>query len=252
MTRVLFEPETGRLRLDRETFGVLADWSAGVQAGGPALTELQTAGVIDDGQPHAAVAPSVDALGRPMCWLRADLLDRDGGTETGEAWVSGEASTALLLPLPDGMTELIAMATVFLPAVLARFVELGPRPRQVAQPVPASEDLLARLTSTEPSTREAAGSELATTAPDESTRDAVNDLVSGLRRDWAIRAAWDSPRGGLEGRMLRVLDTTAGLWLAQPQQDPTAEVETIWPTTPTAVWRYLTRLLPDEDDLSWQ
>lgn len=29
----------------------------------------------------------------------------------------------------------------------------------------------------------------------------------------------------------------------------TAEVETIWPTTPTTVWRYLTRLLPDDDEL---
>lgn len=250
MTQVLFEPETGRLRLDRETFRVLADWSAGVQTASPAMTELRTTGVIDDGQPHATVAPSVHALGRPVCRLRADLRDRQGHTETGEAWVSDEASTALLLPLPDEMTELITMATVFLPALLARFVELGPRPRQIAQPVAASEDLLARLTTAEPGTREAAGAELATTAPDESTRDAVNDLVSGLRRDWAIRAAWESPRGGLEGRMLRVLDTTAGLWLAQPQQDPTAEVETIWPTNPTTVWRYLTRLLPDDDDLA--
>ncbi len=249
MTQVLFEPETGRLRLDRETFGTLADWAAGVQKVGPAMTELRAAGVLDDGQVHTTLAPGLAAVGQPVCRLRVDARDRDGAAETAEAWISGEAAAGMLLPLPDGMSEFITLAPEFLPVILARFVELGPRPRLLAQPVRATEDLIARLTASDGDSRQAAVTELAQDAPDEPTRDAVTALSSELRRDWAIRSAWESPRGGLAGRMLRVLDTTTGLWLLQPQHDPRAEVETIWPTTPTTVWRYLTRLLPDDDEL---
>lgn len=249
MTRVDFEPDTGRLRLDRETFGTLADWAAGVHTAGSAMAELRAAGVLADGQLHTTLAPGLGAVGDPVCRLRIDMRDRDGAAETAEAWVSGDAAAGMLLPLSDGMTEFITLAPVFLPVILARFVELGPRPRLLAQPVSASEDLTARLTSGGPDGRQAAAAELARSAPDEPTRDALTTLTSELRCDWAIRAAWESPRGGLAGRMLRVLDATTGLWLLQPQEDPTAEVETIWPTTPTTVWRYLTRLLPDDDEL---
>lgn len=246
MTQVLFEPEIGRLRLDRETFGTLADWAAGVHTVGPALGELRAAGVINDGQAHATVAPGLAAVGSPVCRLRIDMLDCDGAAETAEAWVSGEPAAGMLLPLPNELTEFITLTPVFLPVLLARFVELGPRPRLLAQPVRATENQIARLTTGD---RDAAVAELVDGVPDELTRNVVTDLASELRRYWAIRASWESSRGELTGRMVRVLDTAAGLWLLQSQEDPQREVETIWPTTPTTVWRYITRLLPDDDDL---
>lgn len=186
---------------------------------------------------------------RPECRLHADLHQRDGDAETGEVWVSRRPAAGLLLPLPDGMAEFITMTPTFLPVVLTRFVELGPRPRLPARPVPATEDLLDRLTTADPRGRDAAVAELAQGAPDEPTQQAVTALGPQLRRDWTIRATWTAPGGDRVGRILRVLDTIAGLWLAQPQQDPTAQVETIWPTTPTTVWRHLTGLLPDDDEL---
>lgn len=236
MTQVLFEPDTGRLRLDRETFGTLADWATGVHTAGPAMAELRAAGVLDDGQVHTTLAPGLAAVGQPVCRLRADMRDRDGAAETAEAWISGEAAAGMLLPLPDGMSEFITLASEFLPVILA-------------QPVRATEDLIARLTGSDRDSRQAAVAELAQDAPDEPTREAMTALTSELRRDWAIRSAWQSPRGGLVGRIVRVLDTTTGLWLAQPQQNPAADVEAIWPTTPTTVWRYISRLRPEDDDL---
>lgn len=249
MTQVVFEPDTGRLRLDRATFDTLADWAAGNETAGPAMGDLRATGVIDVGRPHSAVAAGLDAVTHPACLLRADLHQRDGDAETGEVWVSRRPAAGLLLPLPDGMAEFITMGPTFLPVVVARFVELGPRPRLPAGPVPAGEELLAALTTADPRGRDAAVAELARDAPDESTRQAVTAVGPELQRDWCTCATWTAPGGDRVGRILRVLDTTAGLWLARPQRDPTAQAETIWPTTPTTVWRYLTGLLPDDDEL---
>lgn len=249
--RLMFDTATGRLRLDPEMFRHLAGWAAGTQPPGSVLGEFREAGVIQGGAPHPALAAGLHAVRAPRCRLRADLRAAQGRTETGECWVSDEPVAALLLDLPDGLVEFVTLDPAFLPLALARVVELGPRPRLAAQPLQAPSGLLDRLTAAEPDVRAGAVSELAAMAPDAATREAVAALSSGLRRDWVIRSAWQAPAGSeLAGRMVRVLDSSAGLWLIQPQAVLGMGAELLWPTTPTMVWRYLTRLLPDDHELA--
>ncbi|WP_279582987.1 hypothetical protein [Fodinicola feengrottensis] len=42
-----------------------------------------------------------------------------------------------------------------------------------------------------------------------------------------------------------MLDTEAGLWL----MEPSVGLAVIWPTTPTAIWRALVCLLPQDNEI---
>lgn len=241
MTTVEFQPDTGHLRLGRATFDQLVRWYADrgdPGRAGPIPAALSAAGAAD---PHGNLAPPVDlafsAVTGAICQLaievrRVDTDTGDGAEESGSGWVTGDAAT-LLLPLPDGRHELGLVHPTFLPAMLLRVVELGPRPR-LATPAPVSAELtqLDQLTGADPAARTAAATTLLGTARP--------------RRDWQIRATWRPSAGSTGVRVVRVLDTDDGLWLVEASQREAV----LFPTTPTAVFRALVRLLPQDHELA--
>jgi hypothetical protein len=118
---VHFDTDTGRLRLDQDAFQTLAAWAGGRSRKDPGLDDLRAAGVVRRGTPHPALVPGLDAVAHPVCRLSLTMRDGAGRVESGEGWVNGGAA-ALLLDLPDGLREFVAVHPTFLPAALARIV----------------------------------------------------------------------------------------------------------------------------------
>lgn len=233
---VEFDVDSGQLRLDRPTFQRLADWftAPGGRGGAESVpAELRDAGVLDErDQLHPALAPGLAAVADPMCRLAVRMRDGSGRTERGDGWVGGDAA-ALLLDLPDGRCEFGIVHPTFLPVMLARVVGLGPRPRLGGEPRQATVDQLDQLTDPDPASRSTAAARLS--APG----------LAELRSDWQLQAAWQPAEGSSGIRAFRVLDTPAGLWLVEPHEHRPM----LFPTTPSAVWRRLVRLLPTDAEL---
>lgn len=231
---VLFDTDSYRLRLDRDSFRALVAWRSGQHGEATGLDRLRAAGVVQpDDRLHPALQPGLDAVLNPICRLVIRMRDGQGGAERGDSWVGGDA-TALLLDLPNGLCEFGTVHPSFLPAMLARILELGPRPRLAGEPVQATPELLDQLTDPDPVRRDSAARPLG------------HDSLAELHRDWQIQASWQ-PGGGSAGvRALRVLDTAAGLWLVEPHTDRAV----LFPTSPSAVWLELVRLLPTDQELS--
>jgi len=242
---VLFDATTGRLRLDQASVAALLTWVGG---GGPdeeAMRGLADAGVIDGGTPHPVLLPVLDAMTEPLCRLR---LDRDGDPFAA-GWATVGAA-AVLLPVPDDLRELVGLPPSFVPAALARVIGLGPRRRHDGAPWQVSTQALEGLltpapddaereravAAVEPASVEAAGDHAAV---------AVEALTAGRCRRWTAIAEWGGAQDG--SRRLDLLDASpVGIWLLEP----TGDLVLVWPTTPTAVWRSLTRLLPDDHEVA--
>jgi hypothetical protein len=242
---VLFDTDTARLRLDRDTFDALVAWLRGAGGDRGRLEELRSSGVIEGGQPHPALIPGFEAITDALIRLSIQMRDGNGRSERGEGWVSGEA-VAILLDLPGGLCEFLVIHPIFLPAGLAKVVQLGPRLRPVAVPVQVKPELLELLTDSNPAVREAAADRLVDSAPNREVESAMRAMIVGLHRSWYVATEWVGPDGTPGSRALHVLDTDAGLWVVEPR----TEVSVVWPTTPTAVFRALTRLLPNDNDLA--
>jgi hypothetical protein len=204
----VFDPAKGRLELTEPALATLVAHAAdpvaaATEDGAPErLRELAAAGVIRGGEAHPAIAGAIRAIVRPdLCTLE---LAHSGKAMRG--WVSYDAA-ALLLPPGDGEERtLLALHPTLLPEALARFVELGPRPRAAAAaPVP----------------------------PDDPS-------VGAVRRRWRLTAAWTLDDGSHGGGALEIADAESGLWLLHPSAGPDANA---WPVTPTFVWRHIVRLL---------
>lgn len=159
MTRVLFDENSGRLRLSQEAAGTLLAWADGEEVDAAQWRALVDAGVVRNGgwqwgngkfggkgggrlggkgggkdggrsgaQPHPAVAPAVQAMADPLCLVlvhSAGIEDGNGARAAG--WMGTEAA-ALLLDSPDGMVEVLSLPPMSVPAALARVLGLSPRP----------------------------------------------------------------------------------------------------------------------------
>ncbi|GAA1667865.1 hypothetical protein GCM10009765_16530 [Fodinicola feengrottensis] len=241
---VLFDAESGRLRLDDDSFETLSQWAHGQPTAGD-VAPLRQAGVIDRGRPHEKLLPGLLAVSEPVCTV--EITVEGEKLETGRGWVCAEAA-ALLLDLPGGLKEFVTVHPSFLPAALARIVRLGPRPRISALPLQIPHSTLDQLLSPEPEVRSSTVEKLIVDAPAgerEPTAAAATALGSGLRQQWRVRVEWAGPDGSPGGRGVRVLDTEAGLWL----MEPSVGLAVIWPTTPTAIWRALVCLLPQDNEI---
>jgi len=240
VTAILFDERTGRLQLDQATFDCLAAWAHGHGEPGPELSALRDAGVVRPQGPHPALAPGLQAVTEPVCRLRLRLTDEAMRLKSGEAWVAAGAA-ALLLDLPDGPRDFLTMPPDFLPAAIARVVRLGPRPRAGAEPVNVAADLLEDIPSSDPARRRGAVNRLAAMLVS-----STGGRFARPSRIWHAQMTWSSPGDTLTRRTLYVLDNEAGMFLAEFE----GRRATLWPTTPTAVWRLLIRLLPDSQDLA--
>jgi len=242
---VLFDRRSGRLRLDKRAADALVAWARGTASGCQALTELHEAGVITRGRPHAALVPAVEALSEPVCRVQVSFTTH-GEDQSGSGWVMSDAA-ALLLDLPDGLRELVTVHPTFLPAGLARVVRLGPRPRVEAEPLHLPSSLLGTLLGGDDVARRAAADGISRDIADSHARTAIRSLASGSVAHWSVGVSWRAARDRPGERRLSVLDTPdAGLWLLEPVHELTA----LWPSTPTAVWRALTVLLPGDDEIA--
>ncbi len=166
------------------------------------LALLHTAGVIQGASSHPAIRGALEAIVRPgLCTLELAYAGR-----SMQGWVS-ESDAALLMPADDGdeRRRLMQLHPTLLPEVLARLVDLGPRPRaSAAEPIPYEDE-----------------------------------AVGELRRRWRLGATWTLADGTAGGDGLEVLDADTGLWMLAPRDDELLA----WPVTPTFVWRHIVRLV---------
>jgi hypothetical protein len=239
LTAILFDTSSGRLQLDQPSFDCLVAWARGHENPGPELPALRDAGAVQPGGPHPALARGLRAVTEPVCLLRLRLADEAARLKSAEGWVSADTA-ALLLDLPEGPRDFITVPPDFLPAALARVVRLGPRRRARPEPVNVAADLLDDFLAFDPVQRRDGAERLA-----DLLGRAAGGRLGSPSRVWQARMTWSGPGDSLTTRSLYVVDNEAGMFLAE-FEDRRA---TLWPTTPTAVWRLLIRLLPDSVEL---
>jgi len=243
---VAFDARTGRLRLSQATFDRLAAWARGEALPDADLAALREAGAVGgpEGDAHPALAAGLGAVADPVCRLRLTLTDDAGRAHAADGWVRAEAA-ALLLDVPGeaaGIRDLMAFHPSFLPAAIARTVRLGPRPRSAAPPLRVAAEVLEDMLSADMSRRRGVADRMSNVL----TRTTVDRLAPVPWRVWRAGMTWTAADGSAAGRGLRVADGgEAGLFLAESDGRQAA----LRPTTPTAVWRLLIRLLPETAEL---
>lgn len=182
------DPDRGDLLIDEATFRVLVGYAAdpitaAVSTPGAQehLALLQSAGVIDSGGLHPALAPALAAIVGP----EISRLELGHSGKVMQGWLSS-AAAALLLPSDEkGLRRLIQLHPSLVPEALARLVDMGPRPRvEPAVPVRYQEG-----------------------------------HPAAVRRRWQLSASWTLEDGTSGGTGLDVLDTDHGLWLLEPDDD---------------------------------
>jgi hypothetical protein len=210
VTAVAFDDRTGRLRLDQPTFDRLVAWSLGDEE---AAAGPALAALRELGAVRPGAAHPALAPGLLAVTEPVCRLRLRLVDERGRA-SEGDGwvradAASLLLDLPAGLRDFVTVHPAFVPAALARVVRLGPRPRVRSGPV----------------------------------RVPAERLGAGDWRVWRAEMTWAGP--GVRRREVHVADGADGLRLVDLDGDEAV----LRPTTPTAVWRLLVRLLPDTAEL---
>ena len=138
-----FAPDAGRLRLDLEAFDAL------VAGGGvDAVAYLRDAGLLEGDAVHhtvhPAIRPAVEAARAPVCVVDVAVAGTQGSTEH-RMWLA-PAAAACLLHVSDGMYQVFVVDPTRVPALVAKVVRLGPRPRLITGVVPCPFVVVAGLT----------------------------------------------------------------------------------------------------------
>lgn len=249
------EPLTGITRVTPSMLGRLG--RLGAASGDPkALTAddraaMRSAGILDDDGVDPTWAMIARTLDHAVVRMRLELLRPMGSTCAG--WVSDEAFL-LTVPGPveaEGDVVILVPAVEF-PARLAAFVRLGPRGRPAVSGGLGSERSVldaALDAGVDPRSRLAAypGMEPADV---ETWGTALSEVTSTLHLHWRVEIDWPATGDPAGGRSLEVLDGgPAGIFLILPLPEGPDDAIAILPVTPTAVWRGLTQLLPDDTEL---
>jgi hypothetical protein len=222
MTEVQTDLETGILRLSRARLLDLASIAGNDSTDAidrEALNSLEDAGLVTDGVLHEAVDLLARTVFQPIGDLRLELVQQQRQV-LGVGWFGCELSV-LAIPVGEGLEEIKACPTALLPARLAEFLDLGPRPRRSGS-VRVTRSALDKLEALDHSP-------------------VLRQIGHQVRLRWKVTTAWRNGR-----RSLEILDAgSEGLWEVRGEN---AEVQ-LEPTTPTRVWMELVGLLPRDDEL---
>lgn len=233
MRRVLFDRDSGRLRLDPQPFDALLSWAEGHDVDHEDLPTLTDAGVVIGNHPHPAIGPAVEAIAHPVCLFTLQVTPMaEGASSTQGAGWMGEETAALALDAPDEMVELICLAPTFVPAALARVLGISPRASSRSEAIRLPRTQVDAFFAADLHHRSLAGE----TAP-------AIDLIFAAPGacGWELSVRWPDPAGTTHTRNLRVIDTPSGFWVVA---DDAAGYATLLPATPTTVWRLLLRQFP--------
>lgn len=131
---------------------------------------------------------------------------------------------------------------------MAKVVRLGPRPRLTPGALECPVVVVAGLSAPDAGQRAASVDRLAETCPTEWV-EWVEQLRGGRWRMWSARTTWPATNMTPTGRAVTVLDNSAGVVrVAEPQVDvaDATDQTSLTATTPTEIWREVTRLLPTD------
>ncbi|MEW1951859.1 hypothetical protein [Terrabacter sp. NPDC080008] len=234
---VVFDATTGHLQLDPEAFVGLVDYAGDPgSVGDEVLARLRSAGAVVGGAPHprlqGALAAVANSLGSLQV-LRSDTVE----VSLHQSWVA--FVSAMLTDLGDGTYAFAAVGTDFLPAEVARFTGLSPRPLLADAEAVVDESLLDALSAGAAPTRAAGSATLADAlAPWPAAAAAVR---AGRWSLAVVDVAFPAPTGTVVRRLAWV-DTEAGL--LRVEVDDRGPV--LVPTTSTALWEAVVALLPTD------
>jgi hypothetical protein len=250
MTEVVADLEAGLLRLSRPALQALATLTAGPAAPLPVdppaeatLGALESAGLVGPTGLHPVMAPIAAAVADPLVRIRFDHLGPGTPVEC-PGWISPDVAV-LAVPGPDGLDEIVAVETSFLPARLAGLIGLGPRPgpRLPAGSVRADIGLLEALLSGLVASAEDVRRHVGPAVP-QALVDAVVAISEGIRLHWRVATTWGGPARPTT-RTHEVVESRAGtFWVVHRDFAGTA----LSPITPTGLWRLLIGLLPGDDE----
>lgn len=241
-----FDPGTGRVRLDAVHFEALCrQYDAPGSADPEAVAALQRAGALVAGVAPASLQPALAAVQRPIAKLDL-LVTGAGGYLLHQGWMS--IGSAVLADLGDGDYDFAAVATEFVPTLVARLTRLGLRPHLPQGRVALTTDVLDGLGSVDAAARadalRAVVAAASSTWPQWASR-----ADGGEWRFWVADLSWATRSAagddGEGARRLGVVDTGAGLLRVDGGDAGPALVA----VTPTEVWHLLSSILPADDDV---
>lgn len=218
------DPQTGNLLVSLEAWQEMLSCTgaAGSDARVPhgeareALTEV---GAAEGGRMHPTLARPLEAVGSPLAELR---IERRATRVSG--WMDAHAAI-LLVPRGEDLFEVAPTAVRFLPDLVARLVELVPRPEGKRLALTMAPGALAE----------------AIAAPGPSATGTGTDTGLPTVRDfWLLETI--EPDGGPRIHRLEVLDTDDGLWQLEREQGSVR----LQPTTSAGVRRRLTATVAAE------
>jgi len=184
------------------------------------LDRLRAVGAVEGTALTEGARPIAETVRSPVVRLRLDFL-RPGRPVVCPGWIDSRFAV-LAVPSPSGVDDVKVAPTAFLPARLAGFTGLGPRPVNKWSWDGGRAEFDASL----------AQQESPTFVP-----------ARSLRLHWRVTMAWT---GG--SRSLEVLDANdAGIWLVR--QDEQGDAVSVVSVTTTDVWVALIATLPTGDEI---
>ncbi len=249
-----FDPVGGSLRLSRETLARMRDVHAGHEISEEAGAALRAAALLQGTVLHPRLVAVVETAARPLARLSLDVsrktpLHCDG-------WVGQRF--ALLLTAASATHEVFDatfLSRSLLTAQVARFVDVGPRPRpKVADPIEIDQGLLeAVLGGGQPLT--ASQLEMLLDARDEVLPvwlEVLSTLSARPHKRWRAGVWWNSFQETPQARSLEILDSDAGLFFIghAARADRRYRRVRLRPVTPSQVWRLLCALIPPPNDVA--
>lgn len=244
---VAFDPESGKLSLDRVSFDALLALAGGTEPPTRGLGQLREAGAVQGTSIHPNLRTAVGAASDPTVIGRLEMLNEQGASVAAECWVGGGYATYLVGP-PDGQLEVVTTPAPSFPISIARLVGLSPRPRATFQPWRMPMEMVDETFSADVQRRRIARSDIDRSTDDADTRAFADLLERGPWWYWKLAVHWPAAENSDGARSLHIVDTQRGMAIMRLDD----ERITVDPITPTEVFVLLTAILPADAELAPQ